>query len=358
MKKITFFILILITVLYDCQNKILSNKTLIDYYTIISNAERNIVDNKLDSANIQYNTAFKIWNQPHGKDLYNSMIVALKLKDKKFAENTFQRLICLEYNFSDDFFVKYPALKNIKRQDCNLKIDYAYKKTLDSLFVLDQHYRLLSNRDYKKFQKEITKSDSITSTRLLKLIEEKGFPNEYNIGLNSVSKDSFFHKFYYIIWHQLKTNIFSPQVVNFSDELSKALNAGKINPDNFAFLSDLNNGSNRYDSPYFDINSFAKNTNDASGIQPGINNIEENDCCYVHQWFFPKNRNDKGRDIVAEINVNRKEIGLSSLDQLLLTRLFYLNNKDYFFPEVKFKIHQFSKQSDVDFFKKHFIKIK
>lgn len=259
---------------------------------------------------------------------------------------------CLEYDFGDNFFIKYTALKNVKRQDCNIKLDYAYKKTLDSLFVLDQHYRLLSNRDYKKFQKEITKSDSITSTRLLKLIQEKGFPNEYNVGLNSDSKNSFFHKFYYIIWHQLKTNIFNPQVVKFSEELSKAPNAGKINPDNFAFLSDLNNGSNRYNSQYFDINSFAKSTDTASGIQPDIKNLEENDCCYVHQWFVPKNRNDNGVKIVAEIDVNRKEIGLSSLDQLLLTRLFYLNNKDYFFPEVKFKIHQFIKQSDADFFKK------
>lgn len=90
MKKITFFILILITAFYDGQNQILSNKLLIDYYTTISKAERNIIDNKLDSANIHYNTAFKIWDKPHGKDLYNSMIVALKLKDKKLAENNFQ----------------------------------------------------------------------------------------------------------------------------------------------------------------------------------------------------------------------------------------------------------------------------
>ena len=62
--------------------------------------------------------------------------------------------------------------------------------------------------------------------------------NEYNIGISS-DNETFFHNFYFIIWHQLASNNISSQKVNFSIEINKALNSGKIRPDIAGFLLDL-----------------------------------------------------------------------------------------------------------------------
>lgn len=75
-------------------------------------AENKIINNELDSANILYKKAFLNNQQPLGKDLYNSMIVSLKVKDKDHAFSQYRSLKCLECPFDENFEAhNFPDLK-------------------------------------------------------------------------------------------------------------------------------------------------------------------------------------------------------------------------------------------------------
>lgn len=340
--KQLIFVFSLLSFFFKAQNFELKNNNLIKYYEIINQAEKNIINNSLDSANQKYKQAFVIFKEPHAKDLNNSMKVALKVKDDEAAYNNYISLKCLGQNFSNDF-LKENLINPEKYKviPCQNKIDLKYRKTLDSLVEIDQYYRKLSKGDYLSYKKQLTKADSITSVNLLKLIKQKGFPNEYNIGLESANI-VFFQKFYYIIWHQLSSNLYSPQRVNFSNELIVALNEGKIRPDITGFLLDLNN--NTHDYSYFKINQFL--TNDG-----------KYDCCYVSKFLLPENRSDKVRCDIERINEKRKQIGLSTTESEVKKNIFLLRNKEYVFLSSTIEGWNFKNDNDVDYFKKGLIKL-
>ena len=65
------------------QNYELKNPILLQYYKKINNAEEFILENKLDSALVNYKSAFSIFKNPHSVDIYNSLKVALKTKDNR-----------------------------------------------------------------------------------------------------------------------------------------------------------------------------------------------------------------------------------------------------------------------------------
>lgn len=190
------------------QNYELKNEKLTRYFSLINSAELKITEDKLDSANILYRSAFKTFKHKFAKDMYNSFLVSLKLKDWKNAFAQYKELRCMEYGFKNinlpEEFKKYISKRKIS---CKQTINRTYSNSLDSLFVIDQKYRELSGGNYSKYEKEITEGDSITSLNLLKMIQEKGFPNEYDLGLKS-SDERFFHSFYYII---RKQSVFSTE---------------------------------------------------------------------------------------------------------------------------------------------------
>lgn len=342
MKQLILYISLLIGLTCKAQNFELKNKNLIKYYELTNEAENKIINYDLISANSLYKEAFKEFKYPHAKDLQNSMKVALKVNDLETAYTQYQTLKCLGKKFDNDFLTNnFKNQEQYKTIPCQNTIDIKYKKSLDSLVKLDQYYRNLSGGNYKEYRSELTKSDSITSTNLLKLIQKKGFPNEYNIGLD-MKNSVYFHDFYLIIWHQLASNLYSPQRVNFSKEIDKALNDGKIRPDFAGFLLDLNN--NTYDYSYFKISKF-------------ITNDGKIDCCYVQSSFLPEKRTEKADLIIKEINRKRKLIGLSTTEEEIHKSIFYLNNKDYVFSNNVISGYNFKNDSDVEIIKKNLIKL-
>lgn len=359
MKSFTVLVFLLIFAAFHSQNRELTNKKLISYYEAVNSAEDKIVTNNLDSADFYYRKAFNSFNEPHANDLYNHMKVLLNKKEYGNAFKYYQSLDCMKYKFEDNFLSSnFPNNQNYKKLKCKNKFDDNYRKELDDLFTTDQHYRKLSGGNYAKYKKEITKNDSIASTKLLSLIQKKGFPNEYDLGLSSANL-VFFQNFYFIIWHQLATNLYSPQVVNFSDEIIKALNKGKITPENAAFLLDLNNGKDSYISKHFDIMQFFKNDGNSERPHDNIEKMLENeDCCYVHEWFYPEKRGEKGNILVKNLNDKRKSIGMSTLDQNLRKKVFLLTNKEYKMGHANLIGMNFQKNEDAENLKKHFIKIK
>ena len=339
-----FFITLftLVSLIAKTQNYELKDKRLIKYYTLTNEAENKIIANDLTSANNLYKEAFKEFNYPHAKDLQNSMNVALKVKDLESAYNYYQSLKCLGKEFSSSFLAEnFKNHEQYKLKSCENKIDLNYKKTLDSLFTIDQHYRKQSNGNYSAYKKELTKGDSITSKNLYNLIHKKGFPNEYNIGLKMKSW-VYFHDFYFIIWHQLAGNNISSQKVNFSMEINQALNEGKIRPDIAGFLLDLNNFTNDYS--YFKIYQF-------------IADDGKFDCCYLSKDFLPEYRMEKSLKKIREVNAKRKLLGLSTTEEEIHKSLFYQNNKDYIFSNNVIEGFNFKNPKDVEKFKSYMIKI-
>ncbi|MFP3596369.1 hypothetical protein [Chryseobacterium sp. SIMBA_029] len=342
MKQLSFLIFALLSLINKAQSFELKDKSLIKYYELTNEAEKKIINNNLTEANALYKEAFNEFKHPHAKDLHNSMKVALKTNDLETAYIYYQSLKCLGKNFSDEFLAEnFKNPEQYKKQLCQNTIDLKYKKSLDSLFKVDQFYRKVSGGDYVKYKKEITKSDSIASLGLLKLIQKKGFPNEYNIGLE-MNSWVYFHDFYLIIWHQLANNSISNQKVNFSKEIEKALNQGKIRPDIAGFLFDLNNGT--YDYSYFKIYQF-------------ITNDGKIDCCYVNNTFLPDNRTDKVKSLIDNVNNKRKLIGLSSTEDEIKKNIFLLNNKDYVFLSHTIEGFNFKNDSDAENMKKNLIKL-
>jgi len=342
MKQSISYIFLFLSILCKSQALELKDKNLVRYYELINEAENKIVNNDLLKAYSLYKEAFREFKYPHAKDLHNSMRVALKTNDLEVAYAHYQTLKCLGKKFDDDFITNnFKNIENYETIPCQNKIDLNYKKSLDSLVNIDQYYRKLSRGNYQAYKGELTKNDSIASVNLLKLIRKKGFPNEYNIGLEMKSW-VYFHDFYLIIWHQLASNLYSPQRVNFSDEIIKALNEGKIRPDIAGYLLDLNNNTNDYS--YFKISQFV--TNDG-----------KIDCCYVSKDFLPENRTEVSLKKIREVNEKRKQIGLSSTEDEVRKSIFYLNNKDYVFSNNVIEGWNFNNSNDIEVFKKNLIKL-
>ncbi|WP_027385142.1 hypothetical protein [Chryseobacterium gregarium] len=342
---------------FSAQTIELQNKELISYYEIINRAEIDIVNNNFTDANNLYKQAFAIIEQPQGKDIYNSLQAALKAGDENNAYNQYFTLKCMGYPFEKEYFSNHFKSKKLPKKQCNITIDQSYKKTLDSLHDIDQKFRNLSHGDYKKYQKEITQGDSIASVNLLRLIQKKGFPNEYNIGIEDKA-DLSLHKFYFIIWHQLATNNLSSQKVNFSEELNKALNVGKISPQSAAFLYDLNNGSASFSSMHFNILEFLTPNGSKELFYDQVQNkTAKSECCYVHEWFFPEKRSDVAIDTVTKLNKSRKQIGLSDLDSELVKLKFILNNNEYIFGNIGLKKEALENINQVEYVKKYLIKL-
>lgn len=357
MKHLFFLLFTFSFGFFQSQEMILKNEKLQNYYHNINLAEKHIVLNKLDSALINYKKAFKIYQQPNAKDVYNSMQVAINLNKKKFANQQFEQLRCLQYQFPDGFLEKNKNFIDPKNKKCNQKINVKLKKSLDSLVVIDQKYRKLSGGDYKKYQKEITNGDSIASTKLLKLIKEYGFPNEYDIGLKSAGSD-FMHQFYFIVWHQLKSNTISPQRVNFADILVKALNDGKITPENATFLYDLNMGSNKFNTSAFRIR--AVRLEDPNKSYSLTSNLSDFECCYVDKLYYRENRSEEMNlrieEKIKEMNLIRRNAGLSTIEDLILKSNFLFNNKEYIFEEAYIESSSMADKESYEIFKSRFVK--
>ncbi|MDQ1857090.1 hypothetical protein [Chryseobacterium sp. WLY505] len=342
MRSTLILLFAIVTSMINAQDFELKNPYLIKYYELINEAENKIISNDLAGANNLYKEAFKEFKYPYAKDIQNSMNVALRLKDFENAYYAYHSLKCLGKLFDVSFLSE--NLKNsekYKMKPCENKIDLQYKKTLDSLYELDQYYRKLSGGNYDAYKKELTKSDSIASKNLLRLIQKKGFPNEYTIGLTSAD-NMFYQKFYYIIWHQLANNHYSSQKVNFSKEILTALNEGKIRPDIAGQLFDLNNGTKDYS--FFKIYQFT------------VNN-EKVDCCYISEAILPEKRAAEVNTKIKEINRKRQLIGLTSTEEEAKKNIFFLSNKDYVFTSFTIEGFQFKNNNDAELFKKYLIKL-
>ncbi|RST27568.1 hypothetical protein [Chryseobacterium lacus] len=332
--KSLLFIFIFLSIFFHSQSYEVKSQELVKYFDNIRLAENAILENQPHIAHSFYKKSFSINQRPFAKDLYNSMLNAKKLGIFEYAYDKYSALKCLQYPFTADFVKNnFPKKYGKRKEKCKNNLDITYKKQLDSLFELDQYYRKLAEGNLMNKKKEITESDSITSTTLLKLIEQKGFPSEYDIGLSSINS-SLMQNFYLIIWHQMAMNHVSTQKVNFSQKLIEALNNGKILPEHASFLIDLNNGTSDFWLRHFTVFGFLTDNGTGESIRDQIfNETSKKDCCYIHNYYKSETRDTEFEKTINKVNNNRKKLGLSSLEETVKFSVFSLDNNDYIFPQ-------------------------
>lgn len=310
MKKTTLLICLLISLIVKCQsNNFELPESLKSYYRYINLAEQSLIQDKNKEASEYYEKAFRSFDKPFSSDIYNSFLINQKLNNNKSIDD-YKKLKCLGANFenlksSDSFntFLKKNK-KLIGKNQCSNTIDLALKAKLDSLFIEDQKYRPVSEFNKNK----VRKNDSLNAQMLNDIISKNGFIGEYEIGAEDPSKANLFLKDLIIILHQQQAK--ENRVVDFEPILYQALKEGKIKNKNFVHIIDgLHTKKSNYDYfPLFEIGQ---------------------ECCFISKSIYKINRNDEEKRNIEEMEINRKQIGLSSLNDEVLVRLFSLDNHEY-----------------------------
>ncbi|UOU97829.1 hypothetical protein MUU74_15195 [Chryseobacterium daecheongense] len=308
MKKTGLLLFLLISFIFKCQSQTFElPENLKSYYQYINFAEEKLIIGKDKEASEYYEKAFAAFDKPFSSDLYNSFLINLKLNNNKSIHD-YNRLKCLGINFenlksSESFHLFLKNNKNlIALHKCNNTIDLALKARLDSLYIKDQKYRIGTNK------KEVKKQDSLNARMLNEIFSQKGFIGEYEIGAEQPHKTNVFLKYLIIVLHQQQYN--EDRTVNFEPILYQALKEGRIKNKNFVHIIDgLHTRISKYDYfPFFQI---------------------EGQCCFISKSIYEANRSNEEKKKIEEIEINRIQIGLNTLNNEVLVRLFSYNNYEY-----------------------------
>lgn len=115
-----YLLILLLSCSLHSQTIELTDQKLIKYYDLINKAENSFVSNNLQAANTSFKEAFAINKEPQAKDIYNSMLISLSLKDYDNASKKYRELKCLGYTFDIFFFFKYLIIRISKKKNAEL----------------------------------------------------------------------------------------------------------------------------------------------------------------------------------------------------------------------------------------------
>lgn len=319
MKKLIFILMYLFVV-----NALVAqclSKSLQEYHRLCSEAENRIVVSNYDSALSIYKRAFqKDINHVFSIDIYNAFACATLL-GKTDSAYIYLSLL-LERGFS---FEKAPKrakkiIEILKKQGqkkfrlfksevypiaLNLyetHIDKEYRDFIIKLEKLDQEYRLKPG-SYSKYKKEIICQDSLICIEFVKCIQNKGFPTEEKIGING---DFSIPNYHVVLHHHAQQYSKNRTVELFSGILFEALNKGEILPAEYISYIDLLNDSKR---PNF-------------GTFYGLVRFSNRKGWQKHDLLSEKQQ---------QIDLNRFNVGVDSIDSYRKKLFFNLKDNAYFY---------------------------
>lgn len=286
-----------------------TSNSLMKYYEFVNQAELDIVNNKIPLAYSKYKEAFKIKEIPFELDHYNFAICCAILK--KNHESFKHVKFLVEYGYSIDSLFKNDELKYLKKNKWKKKIysiskkyDHKLKIKLDSLLNLDQKFRII---DKIKYKDTIFKIDSLNANTIIKNKNLFSCFSESKIGLDLTPLRI-------IIMHNFQNLTFGRDLNSLHDLLKACVYSGEIDVRKAAYYLqgyNLENfgasfrGITRYGFIYYEegIEKLSKLSD------PGI----------------PDN------PITNEIDLNRRKIGLCSIDDYLRKIKFNYYNKSFRF---------------------------
>jgi len=279
-----------------------------EYYSIINEAEKLIVENNQMEAIGYYNKAFIINTSPFIKDVHNALICALKSKNvissKVFIE------ILLEFDLDTNFYYKSPKLIDLHD---NFELYEYFKNGIINrpivnrskcaefklLLALDQSIRNacreINSNYYRICGNEIRALDSLILLKLKLHLKENGVPSDRSLCLiNSSSTPAYVG----IIKHSMQWG-----KNDLDSILLESINNYKIHPLLYSDLKDYYRESYLKIDPVYGLSY----------------NVKLGDRLFI----FPAKDN-------AEIDKNRASIFLDSIAEYNRKVVFQYKNPEYF----------------------------
>lgn len=297
------------------------------YYKNIIEAERCIIENKLDSSIYFYSLSQNYKPILFAKDLYNAAVVAIKLKKHQTANLHIKQLIKLgatttvlaENNIYKEYFTNISQGAKLIKKSKSIKptYDLDYRKKLQELLIRDQYYRLKRGGD-RQYVDSIKIADAENIAKLLSMIKHKGFPSEDRVGIdpNSLSIPDVTT----IFLHQGKGDL---QQYDFSEILFEYVKKGELDNRLGYDLYARNKGLFQFDYMRFLLVEVIDKTKPAARRNNHII-IDSTDWGYLPY----------SSDEQVKINQSRKQFFLSDYNTHMKQILFNLKNTEFKFGSI------------------------
>ena len=329
------------------------------YYTNINKAEAFVICGDYYRAIQYYDSAFQVPGvQPFAADVYHDAICLSRAKQYNKTIECLSNLVRMGYNLNmlknnlefqnclrssaGTSFVNNPR----RYGSCEIK-DTVLKRKLQRMAYADQLYRKVPGY-YGLFKDKVDSIDKVNSTDLTKIINEDGFPGETIVGIDS--GNIYMQMYQLIILHQCAG---PRQIINFSQQIFEALNNGYINNRIGSYLIERSNGTlMEYCTQLVNLCVY-------DSLAEVENYLELGDSVILARnknafYGFAKLLDDEE----AQLNINRKRIGLDDLETTRNKLQFCLKDKAFHFYQFSTSIYLMAHKSDYDYFVSHQIPLK
>ena len=275
------------------QNSLNISSKILKYHNLTNKSELAIVERNYKSACKNYTKAFRLL-PGFASDHYNALIVAQKLAKKnnivkKNLSYFYHRGIC------EDFFKQFynSNTSKIAKTKSNIKINLLLAQKIDSLFIEDQKVRATKGND----RGLVRKIDSSNYVFFVGIVKEYGFPNENSLGVEcSLNKKGINLMKIRTLLKHFSLN----REKGVDDILNNALRDGELKPEVYAELISFINEN------YYNYCPIGTLGNDKYILCDSIQTKEI-------------------------VNVNRKKIGLYSIDEQVMKIKYKIENPDSLF---------------------------
>lgn len=320
------------------------------YYYYINKAELSIIDSNYKSAVKYYDTAFICHSVPFAKDLYNAglcyEILGNYSKTYLFLKPVLQRGYDISMLDTQNIFKGFCKSKYWKklRVEYNHSSFYTYnpyiRKTIDSLFYMDQFFRLMPER-YSKYLDTICKIDTSNSQMLSSLINRYGYPDEIIYGLSkSITRQN--HDL--IIIHQSVGS--RCKSFSFTDILYRAITEGKILNSKAAYLLMRDTGNDLFGYYLITLTKYVLDTSTVSRTNEYYNELDSK---------FQFGLVPVKKDVEERINKSRAGIGLESIADARKKVLFTLKDDRFVFLDTTKSVFRVSNYDDFQKFMENLV---
>ncbi len=287
------------------------------YYQLINKAESQILNDSLISAVKYYESAFRAFDRPFSKDLYNALICSIKIGEDAASSEFIKGLIRLGCNLeffrnNESFrnFIKtkywlqivdnYPSLRNEYFSNTNLEL----RSRIESFLCRDQFWR---NQDpsYTILRDTTFKEDDRIMDDLAEIFEN-GYPGEYQVGLFFANKSAIDHfsTIALVLLHNFTSADNYKVGRDLSDLLLRFVKRGELHNGVYAYLYDRS-GDFKTDRGF------------------GSHSIWK-----VKGKYYTDKPSD---EILSNQELKRKKIGLDPLDEFYRKFAFQEKNQEFQF---------------------------
>lgn len=252
-----------------------------------------------------YRQAFASVPSPFARDYYNAAMAALLLQEEKLAYSYLRELV-EQKGLSLEYLARQPVLDSLqntrkwrkfarkypkRRQKFEQQMDRELRADLDELYARDQYFREAKG-GWRVHGDTIKQIEAANAERLMRLIEQFGYPSENLIGVADTLEQ--LPRFSIVVVRQTKARYGR----DFSLILKNAVKQGLLAPQPAAYLLDQQAGRNLYGSRVF--------------VRVNCNSCPQGEQPAQLGKYLVAKTTEQQRE---RINARRQELGLEPLDE-------------------------------------------